>query len=264
MILFTALSQSFLILRQRLNLILSEKREETCRILPVLCKESTVKRELMMKPQNPIRVLLVDDEDIVRYGLNAIFQVDTGIEVVGEACDGKKAIAQAQALQPDGVLMDIGMPLMDGVTATGEICRALPQVKVLILTTHKEDRHLIEAMQQGAVGYLLKNTPPEDFIQIVQTTHKGYMQFGPSLRQILCQQLKSPVLQKKPGNLMRVTPREQEVLQLITEGASNREIAGILHITEKTVKNHVSNILNRVGLRDRTQLAVWATKLLGI
>ncbi|MCG8367358.1 MAG: response regulator transcription factor, partial [Pseudanabaenales cyanobacterium] len=146
----------------------------------------------------------------------------------------------------------------------GEICRALPQIKVLILTTHEEDKYLIEAMQQGAIGYLLKNTPPEDFIQIVQTTHKGYMQFGPSLRQKLCQQLKPPARPKKPGNPKGVTPREQEVLQLIAEGASNREIARILKITEKTVKNHVSNILNRVDLRDRTQLAVWATKLLNI
>ncbi|MDJ0708548.1 MAG: response regulator transcription factor [Leptolyngbyaceae cyanobacterium MO_188.B28] len=218
----------------------------------------------MERPQNPIRVLLVDDEGIVRYALNAIFQVDPGVEVVGEACDGKQAIAQAQALQPDVILMDIAMPRMDGVTATGEICQMLPQIKILILTTHEEDTYLIEAMQQGAIGYLLKNTPPEDFSQIIQTTHKGYMQFGPSLRQNLRRQLKPPAVQKKRSIMKRVTPREQEVLQLITEGASNREIAQILKITEKTVKNHVSNMLNRVGLRDRTQLAVWATKLADI
>ena len=218
----------------------------------------------MVRPQNPIRLLLVDDEDIVRYGLNAIFQFDPGVDVVGEACDGKEAIAQAEALQPDVVLMDIGMPLMDGVTATGEICQALSQVKILILTTHEDDKCLIEAMKQGAVGYLLKNTPPKDFIQIIEITYKGYMLFGPGLGQKLRQQLKPAVFQEKRGNPKGVTPREQEVVQLIAEGASNREIARLLHITEKTVKNHVSNILNRMGLRDRTQLAVWATKLLGL
>lgn len=219
------------------------------------------KREFMMKSQDPIRVLLVDDEDIVRYGLKAIFQTESMLEIVGEACDGKSAIDQAQALQPDVILMDISMPGIDGVAATGEIRRVLPQTKILILTTLEDDQHLVEAMQQGALGYLLKNTPPVDFIQIIQATHKGYMQLSPSMGQKLCQQLKPPSPPKAPMNSRKVTPREQEVLELIAEGASNREIAQILHITEKTVKNHVSNILNRVGLRDRTQLAIWTTKM---
>ncbi|MEO0828471.1 MAG: response regulator transcription factor [Cyanobacteria bacterium J06642_9] len=223
----------------------------------------------MVNPQPPIRVLLVDDEEIVRYGLKSIIQSDTTVTVVGEACNGKEAIAQAKALCPDVILMDIGMPLMDGVKATGEILRCFtgeaarsqppsqPQIKILILTTHDDDQCLIEALRQGAAGYLLKNTPPGDFIQIIQSTHKGYLQVSPSLGQKLSRQLKSPVPHLKTDNLAKVTPREQEVLQLIAEGASNREIAQILHITEKTVKNHVSNILNRLELRDRTQLAIW-------
>ncbi|MEO0826418.1 MAG: response regulator transcription factor [Cyanobacteria bacterium J06639_16] len=211
----------------------------------------------MMNLQNPIRVLLVDDEEIVRYGLSAILRCEPLVKVVGEACDGQAAIAQAQALQPDVILMDISMPGIDGLTATQEIYQAQPQIKILILTTHDDDEYLTEAMQHGAVGYLLKNTPPEDFIQIIQATHKGYIQFSPCLGQKLCQHLKPPTPETTKRDFESVTPREQEVLHLIAEGASNREIAQRLHITEKTVKNHVSNILNRVNLRDRTQLAIW-------
>ncbi|MGF1513438.1 MAG: response regulator [Elainellaceae cyanobacterium] len=218
----------------------------------------------MPRVQDPIRVLLVDDEDIVRYGLNKILQSDSSVEVVGEACDGESAIAQAKTLRPDVVLMDIVMPLTDGITVTGEICRSLPQTKVLMLTIYENDEYLTGAMQQGAIGYLLKNTPPEDFIQIIQGTQKGYIQFSPEIGQRLCQCFKPTVYEEDRRSMEKLTSREREVLALIAEGASNREIAQILHITEKTVKNHVSNILTRVNLRDRTQLAVWAIKLLGM
>jgi DNA-binding NarL/FixJ family response regulator len=211
----------------------------------------------MASSQKPIRLLLVDDEDIIRYGLNAILQCESAIEVVGEASNGQEAIEQAQRLQPDIVLMDISMPLMDGVAATGEICPRLPDVKILILTTSTEDIHLHDAIQQGAIGYLLKNIPPEDFIHIIQSAHKGYMQFDPTMSQKLYQQLKSPASRKPIQGLESITPREHEVLQLIGAGANNREISQTLHIAEKTVKNHVSNILNRLDLRDRTQLAIW-------
>lgn len=226
-----------------------------------LAKKYYVNRKLMTLDSNPIKVLLVDDEELVRYSLKIIAKSEASIEIIGEASNGEEAICQAQLLQPDVVLMDISMPLMNGITATGEICRLSPQTKVLILTTHDNDSFLIQAMQQGAVGFLLKNTPPEDFVQIIQATHKGYMQLGPSLREKLCQQLKPNSSQKKQEVSKGITPREQEVVQLVAEGASNREIAQILQIQEKTVKNHVSNILRRVGLRDRTQLAIWANTL---
>lgn len=200
----------------------------------------------------------MDDEAIVRYGLKAVAQCSAELEIVGEACNGKEAVAQAQALQPDIVLMDISMPVMDGVEATGEIYRVHPQTKVVILTTHDDAEHLTDAMQQGAVGYLLKNTPPEDFIQSIQGAYKGYMQLGPGLGQKLFQQQpQRTVRQTSQVKLNDITPREQDVLRLIAEGASNREIAQALHITEKTVKNHVSSILSRVGVRNRTQLAIW-------
>ncbi|PZD74751.1 Response regulator protein VraR [Acaryochloris thomasi RCC1774] len=211
----------------------------------------------MAKSESPVRVLLVDDEAIVRYGLKAVARCTAEIEIVGEACDGEDAIAKAKSLQPDVVLMDISMPLMNGVAATGHICRALPGVKIMILTTHDDVQHLTEAMQQGAVGYLLKNTPPEDFVQSIQSAYKGYMQFGPGLGQKLLQQRQPVTRQTQLDKLVDVTPREQDVLKLICEGASNREIAQALHITEKTVKNHVSSILSQVGVKSRTQLAIW-------
>ncbi|MFK8186411.1 MAG: response regulator [Phormidesmis sp.] len=208
----------------------------------------------------PITVLLVDDEDIVRYGLKAICQVDRSLKIVGEANNGKDAIAQAQAHQPDVILMDINMPVMNGIQAMQVIGQQHPNIKVLILTAYEDDEHLVEAMQHGASGYLLKNTPPEDLAHIIWAAHKGYMQVGPQLGQRLCNQLKPRRSGKAAKNAKGITPREQEVLDLIAEGASNREIAGMLHITEKTVKNHVSNLLRRVGLRDRTQLALWTVQ----
>ncbi|MEO0518473.1 MAG: response regulator transcription factor [Cyanobacteria bacterium P01_A01_bin.116] len=238
----------------------------------------------MVEQPSPIRVLLVDDEDIVRYGLNAMLKAETAIEVVGEAQDGLEAINQANALAPDVVLMDISMPVMDGIRATREIAQTRPQTKIIVLTTHAEDDYLVAAMQEGAAGYLLKNTPPEDFVLLIQAAHKGYLQLSPSMAQKLTEpKLTEPKLteqfkldtakpmalngaavhSEKPLSLATasskgITPREQDVLRLISEGASNREIAQILHIAEKTVKNHVSNLLKRVELRDRTQLAIWA------
>lgn len=212
----------------------------------------------MAKSGNPIRVLLADDEAIIRYGLKAVARCTAEIEIVGEACDGEDAIAKAQALQPDVILMDIGMPLTNGIAATKEICQVLPNTKILILTTHDDAQHITEAMQQGAVGYLLKNTPPEDFVQSIQSAYRGYMQFSPGLGQKLLQQLRPATPQTQLDKLPDVTPREQDVLKLICEGASNREIAQALHITEKTVKNHVSSILSQVGVKSRTQLAIWA------
>ncbi|MEO0768248.1 MAG: response regulator transcription factor [Cyanobacteria bacterium J06649_4] len=228
-----------------------------------------------MIKQVPIRVLLADDEDIVRYGLNSILQAEPTVSVVGEAQNGEEAIAKTKALQPDIVLMDILMPVMDGVSATREICQAYPNTKVIILSIYSADKYLVEAMRQGAVGYLLKDTPPADFVTVIQASHKGYMQLGPNIGARLVQQLGPSTTEgsalatsRENGSIASgsvkqfyahkgITPREQEVLHLIAEGASNREIANILCITEKTVKNHVSNLLKRAKLRNRTQLAIW-------
>ncbi|MEM9153304.1 MAG: response regulator transcription factor, partial [Cyanobacteria bacterium P01_F01_bin.3] len=130
---------------------------------------------------SPIRVLLVDDEAIVRYGLSSILQVDSTVEVVGEADNGEAAIAKVAELEPDIVLMDLDMPGMDGVTAIPKIHAVAPRTKILVLTAYTEDHYLTEAMRRGAAGYLLKNTPPDDLVMLLQVTHKGYMQLGPKV-----------------------------------------------------------------------------------
>ena len=236
---------------------------------------------------SPIRVLLVDDEAIVRYGLSSILQVDSAVEVVGEANNGEAAIAKATELKPDIVLMDLDMPEMDGVTAIPKIHAVAPHTKILVLTAYTEDHYLTEAMRQGAAGYLLKNTPPNDLVMLIQVTHKGYMQLGPQVGEKLSRQLQGQLSEavSSPDNLFSsaqstvfslndetltneeildskgITPREREVLQMIGTGASNREISKGLNISEKTVKNHVSNLFRKLGLRDRTQLAIWINKI---
>ena len=236
---------------------------------------------------SPIRVLLVDDEAIVRYGLSSILQVDSTVEVVGEADNGEAAIAKVTELKPDIVLMDLDMPGMDGVIAIPKIHAVAPRTKILVLTAYTEDHYLTEAMRRGAAGYLLKNTPPDDLVMLLQVTHKGYMQLGPKVGEKLSRQLQSQLSEASlsPDHLSSlaqatafslsdetltneeildakgVTLREREVLQMIGQGANNREISKCLHISEKTVKNHVSNLFRRLGLRDRTQLAIWINKI---
>ena len=217
-----------------------------------------------------IRVLIADDEEIVRFGLKSILRSQPEIEIVGEAHNGEEAIAQTGMQKPDVVLMDIGMPVVDGISATAQIREEFSDVKVLILTTHAEDEKLLEAIKKGASGYVLKSTPPPELISIVKSVFKGYMQLGPQLAQKLQEHLSSqrPAMSSDINRTQArfsdidvysaITPREYEVLTLIAEGLSNKEIAQTLIISEKTVKNHVSNLLRRVGLRDRTQLAIWA------
>lgn len=139
----------------------------------------------MERIQKIIRILLVDDEEIIRYGINAILQCESAIEVVGEACNGQEAVALVTCLKPDMVLMDINMPLMNGLVATEKICQAHSDVKVLILTTSTKNSHLQEAIQKGASGYLLKNIPPEDFLHIIQSTYKGCIHLDPAMVQQL-------------------------------------------------------------------------------
>ncbi|MGI0491644.1 response regulator [Alkalinema pantanalense CENA528] len=260
-----------------------------------------------------IRLLLVDDQMLIRRGLRALLKPEPDLEVIGEADNGEAAIAQLANLQPDVVLMDVRMPVMDGVAATREICQHFPQVKVLILTTFDDTDYVTQALQYGASGYLLKDTPVEELVQAIHLVAKGYTQLAPGLAQKLLTSsglssgmagasnlLPSPALNNsslndsslkiisqetvlseldncnsaqstipQPTNpvsegaqlLESLTPREREILQWIAQGASNREIAQQLYISEKTVKNHVTNILSRLGLRDRTQAAIFVHSL---
>lgn len=204
-----------------------------------------------------IRVLLVDDQSLIRQGLKALLELEADLQIVGEADNGQAAIALVETLQPDVVLMDIRMPLVDGVAATREIEKRFTNTKVLVLTTFDDDEYVAQAMQYGAKGYLLKDTPSEELAAAIRAVHKGYTHLGPGLFEKAIAKV-TPPPPSPPASWDDLTPREQEVLRLIAAGASNREIATRLYISEGTVKNHVTRILNQLGLRDRTQAAIFA------
>jgi len=212
-----------------------------------------------------IRVLLVDDQSIIRQGLKALLELEPDLQIVGDADNGQNAIKQVEVLQPDVVLMDIRMPVMDGIAATKAICQRFANTKVLVLTTFDDDVYVAEALQVGAIGYLLKDMPSEELAAAIRAVHRGYAQLGPGLVQKVISRVPPPPLNPStslPPGFTELTPREWEVLRLIATGASNHEIADSLYISEGTVKNHVTNILRRLNLRDRTQAAILANSLL--
>lgn len=207
-----------------------------------------------------IRLLLVDDQLIIRQGLRSLLEAKPDLEVVGEAENGQSAISQVETLQPDVVLMDVRMPIMDGVAATRIICEQFSQTKVLVLTTFDDDDYVSQAMRLGARGYLLKDTHSDDLATAIRAVHKGYTQMGPGLMEKVI--ASSPPISPPPHlppELAGLTAREREVLCLIVAGASNREIAETLYISERTVKNHITSILSQLNLRDRTQAAMFAS-----
>lgn len=216
-----------------------------------------------------IHVLLVEDQEIVRRGLRTLLELDPEFQIVAEAGDGQQALNQLAALQiahrlPDVVLMDIRMPIMDGVMATQQICQHYPNIKILMLTTFDDTKYIAEALRFGAKGYLLKDTPPEELAEAIRSVHKGYTQFGPGILERLIAYVPTDVLEDKtlPPGMAELTAREKEVLCLIAKGASNREIAQTLFLSEGTVRNHISHILTRLDLRDRTQAAIVANAFL--
>ncbi|MFH7028307.1 MAG: response regulator [Heteroscytonema crispum UTEX LB 1556] len=212
-----------------------------------------------------IKVLLVDDQNLIRQGLKALLELEPDLDIVGEAENGENAINSIAELHPDVVLLDIRMPIMDGVAATREIQKRFTGIKVLMLTTFDDEEYVKAALENGAMGYLLKDTPSEELAAAIRAVHKGYTQLGPGIVKKLLTQF-PPVTPTQstplPANLTELTPREKEVLRLIATGANNREIAQQLYISEGTVKNHVTNILNRLNLRDRTQAAIFANTFL--
>ncbi|MEU1039144.1 response regulator transcription factor [Streptomyces sp. NPDC005907] len=196
-----------------------------------------------------VRVLVVDDQDLVREGIAALLGIQPGIEVVGSARDGAEAVEGAVRCCPDVVLMDIRMPGMDGVAAAALLRRRLPGCRVVMLTTFKDDEYVGQALKAGAVGYLLKNLPAVQLAQAVRLAHAGVAQFDQGVVAALAAGVPTPDV---------LTPRETEVLRLISAGATNKEIATRLYLSEGTVKNHISRMLSRLGLRDRTQAALYA------
>ena len=209
-----------------------------------------------------IHILLVDDQHIIREGLKSLLESNDDMAVIGEAENGQRAIDQLSILQPDVVLMDIRMPVMDGVAATRAIAQDYPNIKVLVLTTFDDDEYVSQAMRLGAKGYLLKDTEPDEIALAIRAVYKGHTQLGPGLfeKALIPAAALTPPAELPPG-LAQLTPREFEVLQLIASGANNREIAQALFLSENTVKNYVTNILSRLNLRDRTQAALFAHSL---
>jgi DNA-binding NarL/FixJ family response regulator len=205
-----------------------------------------------------IDILLVDDQHLIRQGLKALLELETDLRIIGEAANGQMALDLVAELQPNVVLMDIRMPVMDGVTATKEICQRFPAANILILTTFDDDFYVAKAVEYGAKGYLLKDTPSEEIAAAIRAVDRGYTHLAPGMMaKVMAGRLQEPPV-ALPSELQELTPRELEVLKLIATGANNREIAQALHISEGTVKNHVTNVLSRLNLRDRTQAAILA------
>jgi DNA-binding NarL/FixJ family response regulator len=208
----------------------------------------------------PIRVLLVDDDDLMRAGLRAVLSSDESIEVVDEASDGRQAVDRARHGAPDVVLMDIRMPGLDGIAATGELLAVAPEVKVLVLTTFEQEDYIFGALKAGASGFLLKRTRPEDLIAAIHTVAAGEALLSPSVTRHVIDRMACQPLVGRGGDprLGELTPREREVLGLIARGLDNREIAATLVVEETTVKSHVKRVLAKLAVRDRVQAVIVA------
>jgi DNA-binding NarL/FixJ family response regulator len=208
-----------------------------------------------------VRVLLVDDDDLMRAGLRAVLASDPAIEVVGEAADGRVAADRARALRPDVVLMDVRMPDLDGISATREVLAASPEVKVVIVTTFEQDDYVFGALAAGASGFLLKRTKPEELIAAIHTIAAGDSLLSPSVTRTVIDRMArthSRTAGADERRLEELTPREREVLELIARGLSNSEIARALVIEDSTVKTHVKRILMKLRVRDRVHAVIYA------
>lgn len=209
-----------------------------------------------------IKVLLVDDHTVVLKGLAFFLSTQEDLELVGEANNGKEALVKVGETNPDVVLMDLYMPEMDGVEATAYIKKEYPNVKVIVLTSFSDQAHVLPALRAGASGYILKDVEPDQLVEAIRSAYKGNIQLHPDIANALLSQT-LPVEEKEEEPSIQVdvlTARENEVLQLLAKGMSNKEIASVLVITEKTVKAHVSSILSKLNLSDRTQAALYAVK----
>ncbi len=207
-----------------------------------------------------VRVLIVDDDALMRAGLRAVLSSDETIAVVGEAADGGEVAEAVRRLRPDVVLMDVRMPGMDGIAATREALAAAPEARIVILTTFEDDEYIFGALNAGASGFLLKRTRPEELIAAIHTISAGDSLLSPSVtRRVIDRMAVHPVAATAPSeSLRRLTPRERDVLELVAQGLTNGEIATSLVIEESTVKTHVKRILGKLALRDRVQAVIFA------
>ena len=214
-----------------------------------------------------VRVLLVEDQEIVRRGLKLLLSTQPDMEVVGEAENGQQAIDTIHELdkkqrRPEIVLMDIKMPTLNGVEATKRIMASFSDVKIIVLTTFEDNEYVSEALSHGAKGYLLKDTPLEELSDAIRSIHKGYTQFGPGIveKAVTYQPVESaPEPPTLPSGFESLTNKEKEVLSLVAQGLNNKEISAKLYMSEGTIRNHISHILGRLNVRDRTQAAIIAS-----
>jgi DNA-binding NarL/FixJ family response regulator len=215
-----------------------------------------------------IRLLLVDDQILVRDGIKAVLNLEPDLEVVGVAENGEVALEQVVVLQPDVVLMDMRMPVMSGITATQLMCERYPSVKVLALSTFDDDQYIAEAIRAGAKGYLLKDMPFQELADAIRFIYRGYTQMAPGLMErLMAKTPESSAKQTEAGlsetaGFADLTAREVEVMRLVGVGATNREIAQQLFISEGTVKSHLTSIFNRLSLKNRSQLAIYAISVM--
>ena len=207
-----------------------------------------------------IRVLIADDQELARAGLNMILRAETDIEIVGEAADGKRAIEQATRLAPDVILMDIRMPVLDGLTATGRIVSSPASPRVIVLTTFDLDEYVFGALRAGASGFLLKDTPADQLVAAIRAVVDGGALISPKVTRRLIEHFTARAAPDSAlaDRLQELTPRELEVLRHIARGLSNAEIAAELIVSDATVKTHVAHVLSKLGARDRTQAVVLA------
>jgi NarL family two-component system response regulator LiaR len=207
----------------------------------------------------PIRILIVDDHAVVRKGLSAILETEETFEVVGEAANGNQAVWKTRSLQPDVILMDLVMPEKDGIAAIKEIKKDDPQAKILVITSFSEDEKVFPAIKAGALGYLLKDSSPDELMQAIQEIYQGKASLHPTIARKLIMELKQDEPKSQPSEQV-LTAREVDVLNLIAHGLSNQEIANQLMVSETTVRFHVSNILSKLHLANRTQAVLYALK----
>ncbi len=207
---------------------------------------------------NVIRILIADDHAIVREGLRSLIATEPGMELVGEAADGVEAVTRALLLQPDVILMDMAMPRKDGLTAIREIKQAWPDARILVLTSFAEDDNVFPAIKSGALGYLLKDASPLDLLNAIRSVNRGEASLHPTIARKLIRELNQPT--DLPPTRDPLTEREVDVLRLVAQGLSNDEIAGRLTLSERTVRTHVSNILDKLHLANRTQAALYALR----
>ena len=205
-------------------------------------------------------MVLIDDQALIRTGFKMILESEDDIEIVGEAGDGEQGVVAVRRLRPDVVLMDVQMPTMDGLEATGRIVQegSIPS-RIVILTTFERDDYIFDALRAGASGFLLKNSPPDELVHAVRVVAAGESLLAPSVtRKVIEEFIERPARHSIEAELARLTERETEILKLLATGKSNAELAGLLFVAEGTIKTHVSNVLTKLGLRDRMQAVIFA------